>query len=116
MVYMNSTENRTYTADQIVAIGGRRWERGDKVRVYLNDWAELVGLETGRYNSGNLRWASLGDEDLSNRKANLLLSAKVYWENGRIVTDLARVADSANLDGAALVERLHAGIAAKVGA
>lgn len=106
----------TYTAEQIEAIGGRRWERGTRVRVYLNDWTALLGIEVDRYGTGNLRSVAVDGEHLSNRKAAGLLSAKVWWENGRIVTDLHQACAGVNLDGADYTARLHDAIAAKVGA
>lgn len=112
---MSSTA-ATYTAEQIVAIGGNRWERAGKSRVYLNDWPALVGIEVERYNTGSLRSVFVGDRGLSNNKAGRLLAAKVYWENGAIVTDLEQKADAAGLSGADLVDALHTTIAARVGA
>lgn len=72
----------TYTADQIIAIGGSEWRKDDKHRVYLNDWAEWVGLDVGYYKSGNISGATLRDERISNAEAGRLLDAvyKVYFD------------------------------------
>lgn len=83
-----------YTADQIEAIGGQRWSKRDgTIRVYINNWPEMIGLEYGRYNSGNVSWATLNGEKLANARAANLLTAKVYWENGRIMTSLRNYED-----------------------
>src|SRR4051794_10780483 len=47
-----------FSTDTMVAIGGNRWQRGDKDRVYLNNWAQLAGIETSHYNTGNISSAS----------------------------------------------------------
>ena len=107
-----------YTAEQIEAIGGTRWtgNRTGERRVYLNDWPALVGLDIERYKSGNVRSATLGGREISNRRAGQLAGVTVYWSNGQIMTDLGTVATDARLDGPALVSTLVAGIAARVGA
>lgn len=74
----------TYTAEQIEAIGGSRWTKNGKDRVYLNDWHALARLEITRYHSGNISSATLDGEPLSNTKARLCAIGKVYWENGQI--------------------------------
>lgn len=114
---MMSTENRSYTAEQIEAIGGKRWtSRTGTVRIYLNDWPTLIDFEISTYGTGNISSASLRGEALSNTRAGKLSTAKVWWENGEIVTDLERVADYARLDvtGAGLVRALLDAIAARV--
>lgn len=73
-----------YTAEQIIAIGGNEWRTATKHRVYLNDWADLTSLEIDRYKSGNVRYAWLNGQKISNTKATSLAAGKVYWENGDI--------------------------------
>jgi hypothetical protein len=70
------------TTETVVAIGGSRWQRGDKDRVYINDWALFIGLEVDRYKSGNISSASLDGETISNSEAYRLLTAvyKVYFD------------------------------------
>ena len=110
----------TYTVDQLRRIGGIPWRKSDgTLRMYLNAWEPMVGLEIHRYNTGNIQGATLeGVGWLSNRKAGMLTAAKVYLEaeTGEIRTDLDRVMDSLRLDitGAVLVERLHAEIERRV--
>ena len=106
----------TYTAEQIEAIGGSRWTKGDKDRVYLNAdaWMPMIGLDIDYYRSGNICAATLNGEAISNRRAGQLSTVKVYWEHGDIHTDLRRVAGSARQDGDALLRQLLAGIASAV--
>lgn len=67
----------TYTAEQIIAIGGREWIKGDKHRVYLNQdiWTALIGLEVEHYKSGTISSASLDGERISNSQAYKILAA-----------------------------------------
>lgn len=76
----------TYTAEQIIAIGGREWIKGDKHRVYLNieAWAPLIGLEIAYYKSGSIQYAEVAGTKISNRRAYALAATKVYWEGGQI--------------------------------
>lgn len=79
----------SYTKDQMIAIGGKEWEKSDgTVRVYLNRVDNLIGLHVERYKSGNICYAELLGEKISNRKAAMLMSAKVYWKDGEIHTDI----------------------------
>lgn len=106
----------TYTADQIIAIGGRRWipGGGGAERVYLNDWPAMIGLQVEFYGSGSVRSATLRGADLSNRRASKLLSAKVWLQDGTIHTTLGTIADSVGVSGAELVKSLHEAIAQRV--
>ncbi|TDC02646.1 hypothetical protein E1091_00145 [Micromonospora fluostatini] len=74
-----------YTAEQVIEIGGREWEKKGKYRVYLNDdiWPDLIGLKVERYNTGNICAAWLDGDRISNSRANdiLLAIAKVYWDS-----------------------------------
>lgn len=76
----------TYTAAQIIRIGGREWTKGDMHRVYINAdvWAPLVGLEIEHYKSGNICGAELNGAKISNARASRLTAIKVYWENGQL--------------------------------
>lgn len=100
------TEQR-YTADQIVSIGGRRWEKNGLIRVYLNDWSAYIGLEVERYKTDNIAGAWIDEVKISNAKANRILYGRVYWEDGRIVANLSQ-------DGEPHRARLLAGIAEAV--
>lgn len=70
------------TAENLEAIGGRRWIKGGHDRIYFNNWPELIGLEINRYKTGNISCAFLDGELISNRQAGLLLNMinKVYWD------------------------------------
>jgi len=70
------------TAENLEAIGGRRWIKGGHDRIYFNNWPELIGLEINRYKTGNISSAFLDGELISNRQAGLLLNMinKVYWD------------------------------------
>ena len=80
----------TYTEQQIVRIGGNLWEKGGKRRVYLDRdlWAQLAGLETSHYRTGNISSATLHGERISNSYAREILGSvhKVFWDStdGRI--------------------------------
>lgn len=106
----------SYTAEQVEAIGGNRWTHptSGEVRVYLNDWHALVGLEISHYKSGNISSATLDGGPISNRRGGELAVVEVYWSNGRIMTDLREIADNARYDGAAFVAELVESIAARI--
>jgi len=72
----------SFTVENMVAIGGSRWTKYGHDRVYLDNWAELIGLEIGRYKSGNIHWACLGGEKISNSEAYRILGqvSKVYFD------------------------------------
>lgn len=72
-----------YSVDTMTAIGGNRWQRGDKDRVYFNDIDDLMGLEISRYNTGNISSAAVDGHGISNSEGYRLLSAvyKVYFDN-----------------------------------
>lgn len=55
-----------------------------QVRRYINNTAEVIGLDIDFYNSGNVRRAELAGEYISNRKASDILAARVWIdsENG----------------------------------
>lgn len=53
--------------------------RDGSTRRYINNWHTLAGLELGRYNTGNIRWACLNDEKISNTQANRILNQTRVW-------------------------------------
>ncbi len=71
-----------FTAEAMVAIGGSRWVKNGMDRVYINDWARFIGLETSHYNTGNIASAKLDGERISNSEAGRLLGMvdKVYFD------------------------------------
>lgn len=52
--------------------------RTGEVREYITNWAELMGLEVTRYNTGNISSAVFQGETIANRRAAALLNAKVW--------------------------------------
>ncbi|GAA2640031.1 hypothetical protein [Streptomyces axinellae] len=71
-----------FTSETMTAIGGNRWQKNGKDRVYINDWAEFAGIETNRYGTGNISSAFYQGERISNRQAGLLLGSisKVWFD------------------------------------
>lgn len=70
------------SVETMTAIGGSRWQRGDKDRVYINNWAELAGLDVSYYNSGNIWSACWQGEKISNSQAYKILGCidKVWFD------------------------------------
>lgn len=59
--------------NQLQKMGATRWTKGDYDRLYLNAAAaKLIGLEISYYNTGNISYATLDGEKISNRRANEL--------------------------------------------
>lgn len=107
----------TYTTQQITAIGGREsTTRTGEHRVYLNNWADLAGLEINYYGNGrSIRAAAFQGATISNTKASRLTAARVYLDvaTGTIRTSIRRIAEEARLDiGDDLVRAVVAGIRA----
>ncbi|MFF0629783.1 hypothetical protein [Streptomyces sp. NPDC004296] len=71
-----------WTVETMTAIGGNRWQRNGMDRVYFNNWAELAGIETSRYNTGNISSATYQGEGISNSQAYKLLGCidKVWFD------------------------------------
>mgnify|MGYP001109185541 CR=1 FL=1 len=61
------------TIENLTAIGGRRWQKNRMDRVYINDWPAFAGIETSRYNTGNISSASYQGAGISNSQAYKLL-------------------------------------------
>jgi len=74
----------THTVAKLEAAGGRRWTKGQYDRVYFNNLPERVGLEVGYYGTGNVRWAKLDGERISNSHARHILGtlrfSKLYYD------------------------------------
>jgi len=64
-----------YSIETMTAIGGRRWQKGGSDRVYLNSFATVPGLELDRYKSGNISYAALDGERISNAEGGRLATA-----------------------------------------
>ncbi|NNJ04134.1 helix-turn-helix domain-containing protein [Streptomyces sp. PKU-MA01144] len=71
-----------YSVETMTAIGGRRWQRGNMDRVYLNDYATVPGLELDHYNTGSISGAALDGSGISNAEGGRLATAvdKVYFD------------------------------------
>jgi len=68
----------------LVKIGGREWKKDNFHRVYFNNLAELYGLRTSHYKSGNISAATLRGEKISNSLAGEIATAlaesKVWYD------------------------------------
>lgn len=94
---------------RLIQAGGRRWTKGEFNRIYFNNLAELYGLRYGTYNTGNISWAELDGEHISNSSARqilaMLASAKVWYD-----------CNTGRLETKGLSERAHERIMAALGA
>src|SRR5690554_5118355 len=110
------TATTTITAQQILALGGREWTgRNGQRRIYLNNWYELAGLKVSWYkSSGSISSATIDGEPISNRKAGMLMTAKVWYdvEAGELRHTIRHVAENARIDYAAdvLIDNLTTAI------
>ena len=70
-----------YNVDTMLAIGGNRWTKAGKARIYL-EWAAFAGLDISYYNTGNISGAAYQGEGISNSQASKLLGCiyKVYFD------------------------------------
>jgi len=70
------------TIENLTAVGGRRWQKNGMDRVYINDWPAFAGIETSRYNTGNIASASYQGAGISNSQAYKLLGSidKVWFD------------------------------------
>lgn len=62
-------------AEKLVALGGNRWTKGGRDRVYFNNATEIVGIETTYYKTGNLSSVKLNGEFISNSRGRSYLAA-----------------------------------------
>jgi hypothetical protein len=71
-----------YSVETMTAIGGRRWQKNGKDRVYLNDFETVPGLELDHYKSGSISYATLDGDKVSNAEGGRLATAvdKVYFD------------------------------------
>lgn len=86
-----------YTQDQMLAIGGFLWAGRTVTRVYFEDWPEMIGLRTEEWGTGGVYKAWLQGCEVPVRKATQFLLARVWWEDGRIHSDIGRRADGLGL-------------------
>lgn len=70
--------------DRMLEVGGNRWQKNGMDRVYFNGLASWYGLETTRYNSGNICGATLNGESISNNRARKIIdslyNAKIWFD------------------------------------
>lgn len=108
-----------FTIETMTAIGGNRWQRGDKDRVYLNDWARFIGLEIDHYKSGNISYATLNGEKISNSEAYRLGGAvyKVYFDNtdGKVHIQWGH-SEPRSMDRDDIAQAIFSGIRAEIAA
>lgn len=84
--------------EKILSVG-TEWQKNDLHRQYFNDpdaLAEVCGLSVSRYKTGNISYASLHGEKISNSKASDMMSAlsggKCYFDynTGRFFNSISR--------------------------
>lgn len=79
-----SVRDKPIEVDELVEIGGSRWQKNGMDRVYFNDGASRYGIETGRYGTGNISSATLNGEKISNTSARKIInkvnSMKYYFD------------------------------------
>ena len=104
----------TITAQQILNLGGREWTgRNGQQRIYL-DWPELAGMKIKLYKSGSISSATINGEPISNRKASMLATARVWYDvkAGKLRHTIYQVAKNARVEYVAdvLIENLFEAI------
>lgn len=62
---------------------GKEWRKGEYDRLYINDLPRLYGLEISCYKTGNISYATLDGEKISNSECRRLLSKfdKLWYDN-----------------------------------
>ncbi|MFB6805503.1 hypothetical protein [Streptomyces sp. NPDC056387] len=70
------------TAETLTAIGGNRWQKNGMDRIYFDNPAQLAGLETSHYKSGNISGATWQGERISNSQAHQLVTSihKLWYD------------------------------------
>src|SRR5690606_16346052 len=99
----------TYTAEQIIRIGGKEWRKGDRHRVYINRHVlqRLLGLEVQYYHTGNIRHAELRGQHISNSEARRILNSEIFWEDGEL-----RILSASHWHRKDIIDAINAAIAA----
>lgn len=86
------------TATQTITLNTWTPNNG-KARRYVNGWLDLFGFEVERYKTGNIRFASLRDQSISNTKARSLMAVKVWLDdNDTVHVDYHRDTDLISTD------------------
>ncbi|MGV2914669.1 hypothetical protein [Streptomyces alfalfae] len=70
------------TPENLIAIGGRRWQKNGMDRIYINDWADFAGLDVDYYKSGNVCGATFLGHGIANGRAAGIAGAisKVWFD------------------------------------
>jgi hypothetical protein len=80
----------------LIKLGGREWKTDKHYRIYFNDikkrYFELIKLEVGYYKTGNVSWATVNGNGISNSTAREILNSvigKLYYDvrAGKFDTD-----------------------------
>lgn len=73
--------------EELEAKGFKRWTKGNYDRMYINP--DKLGLELDFYNSGNICFAKLDGEKISNSRASKLRYCKTYLDlkTGKVYSD-----------------------------
>lgn len=75
---------QAWMEQRLEAMGGRRWQKAGRDRIYLNNLGELYGIRTERYGTGNIATATLDGEKISNNTAREILfnlvDAKLWYD------------------------------------
>lgn len=76
---------------RIEEAGAKRWTRYGNDRLYLRGIEKLIGLEYKKYNTGNIKSASLQGDEISNSRCYRILGTldKGYYDIQRDVYVLA---------------------------
>lgn len=85
------------TSNQITALeakGFSRWQKGSMDRLYIN--STRIGLSLEYYKTGNIHYAELNGEHISNSRAYAIKAAKNYVDvaDGSIHTDYSDIRDN----------------------
>jgi hypothetical protein len=116
-----------YSIETMAAIGGSRWTKAGRDRVYINNIADYLGLDIAYYNSGNVSGATLDGEGIANSRVYGILGciSKVYFDtaDGKLHAQYATGADDYEVrylngtrDRIDFVDRVFSGIRAAVAA
>lgn len=108
-----------YSIETITAIGGNRWQKAGKDRVYLNDFTEYLGVDYDTYNSGSISWAALDGTKVSNAEGGRLLGAvdKVYFDAADSKVHIQwGYGRPRSLDRSEIADRIFSGIRAAIAA
>ena len=67
----------------------RLWVKPDtgEERHYLQNWREAIGLEITWYNTGNIRWALLDGQPISNTHASQITMNPWFDSEGKLYVD-----------------------------